>query len=131
RNFHRANASMLSRMVRSSPDPPATYTYAPAEMRSLATAWKSGTVRSLARSTWSRTTVIASSARLHPVQQMDEVSTRRAEYVEVEHLLGPGGLDVVRLPRGDEDERAGADLVRDAVHVIDRGALDDRRDLIE
>src|SRR5438045_9105951 len=130
-NFHRAKASMLSRMVGSAPAPPATYTYAPGVRRSLAAAWNSGTVRSFKTSTRSRTMVTAGSARLHPVQKVDEVLPRGTEHVEVEDLLGAGGLDVVRLAGRDKDERSGPDLVWHAVHVIDRAARDDRRDLIE
>src|SRR5437762_29450 len=90
-NCHRAKASMLSRMVRSSPAPPATYTYAPGVRRSLAAAWNSGTVRRFETSTRSRTMVTARSARLHPVQKADEVPPRGTGDVEVEDLLGAGG----------------------------------------
>lgn len=62
---------------------------------------------------------------------MDQVLTRGSEHVEVEDLLGAGRLDVMRLARWNEDERPGPDLMTDAVHVVDRRAFDDRRDLVE
>src|SRR5258705_6879786 len=102
RKCQRAKASVLSRIVRSSPAPPATYTYAPGARRSFANAWSSATVRIRARSTGSRTTVTGEpdSARLHPVQEVDEIFARRPEDIEVVDLLGAGRLDVVRLARG-------------------------------
>src|SRR5713101_3555649 len=96
-------------------------------------ACSSPTVRILDTSTVSCATVMAltGSARLHPVQEVDEILSGRAEHVEIADRLRAGRLDVVWLPRRDEDERTGPDRMTDAVHVIDRGAGHDRGDLVE
>src|SRR6266849_7155215 len=96
-------------------------------------ACSSSTVRILDTSTVSCATVMAltGSARLHPVQEVDEILSGRAEHVEIADRLRAGRLDVVRLPRGDEDERTGPDRMTDAAQGIEGGAGHERGDLGE
>src|SRR5207248_11356034 len=64
-------------------------------------------------------------ARFHPFQQMQVVLACRGEDIDVLDDLISYRLDIVLLAGGNEQDRAGSDLVAGLAHVIDGAPLHD------